>query len=69
LEENDKVVLFEKCIPYLSIYEKYTVVNESKSLKELELVKKKLESIENYVFSTRQPMLEKFVRNSYRQFA
>jgi len=69
LEENDKVVLFEKCIPYLSIYEKYTVVNESESLKELELVKKKLESIENYIFSTRQPMLEKYVRNSYRQFA
>jgi len=69
LEEKDKVVLFEKCIPYLSIYEKYTVINENESLKELELVKKKLESIENYIFSTRQPMLEKYVRNSYRQFA
>ena len=60
LEEKEKVELFEKCIPFLSIYEKYQVVDHAE---ELNLVRQKLETIENYVYSTTQPRLKELAEN------
>lgn len=58
LEEKDKVELFEKCIPFLSIYEKYQVVDHSEELNQL---RNKLETLENYISSTNQPLLNQIV--------
>lgn len=60
LEEKEKIELFEKCIPFLSIYEKYQVVDHSE---ELNQVRQKLETIENYVYSTTQPKLKELADN------
>ena len=63
LEEKEKESLFEKCVPFLSIYEKYEIIDPEEKMKELERVKQKIESIENYVFSTSQPKLEQLASN------
>lgn len=63
LEEKEHEKLFEKCVPFLSIYEKYEIIDPEEKMKELERVKQKIESIENYVYSTRQPMLEQLATN------
>lgn len=58
---QEKMETFEKCMPKLCLFEKYEI--QPATAQELSNLKQKLDSIENYVYSTRQPMLEQLATN------
>jgi len=59
--DQEKMETFEKCMPKLCLFEKYEI--QPATAQELSSLKQKVDNMENYIYSTRQPMLEQLATN------